>query len=70
MPCRSIAPLIEQLKESHNIQKVDVDSERDLVIKYGVRSIPTFIKVDENGDEKGRTAGVQSKESLLNFFGS
>jgi thioredoxin 1 len=48
--------------------KVDVDQDSELSAKYNVRNIPTLILLNEFGDEVGRKVGVQSKESILNFY--
>ena len=55
-PCRMLAPRMEKLSGEGkiNYQKIDVDSDTELSIKYGVRNIPTLILVDENGEAQGR----------------
>ena len=66
-PCQSLLPTVEKLSEEYDgkveIQKVNVDQNRDLAIKYGVRSIPAlfFIKDTEIVDKLN---GVVS-ESIL-----
>ena len=66
-PCQSLLPTVEKLFEEYEgkveIQKVNVDQNRDLAIKYGVRSIPAlfFIKDTEIVDKLN---GVVS-ESIL-----
>jgi thioredoxin 1 len=46
-PCRMIAPIIEELAEEYagkvKFGKLDVDSNQQTSIKYGVRSIPTVL---------------------------
>jgi thioredoxin 1 len=46
-PCRMIAPIMEELSAEYNgkvkIGKLDVDSNQETAIKYGVRSIPTVL---------------------------
>lgn len=46
-PCRMIAPVIEQLSAElagqAKIGKVDVDSNQQLAVQYGVRSIPLLL---------------------------
>ena len=41
----------------HNYTKVDVDNNDELALKYGVRSIPTTILLNENGHEIKRWVG-------------
>jgi len=46
-PCRMIAPIMEELANEFDgkikIGKLDVDSNQQSSIKYGVRSIPTVL---------------------------
>lgn len=50
-PCRMIAPIIEELADEYKgkvkFGKLDVDSNQQTSIKYGVRSIPTVIFLNE-----------------------
>lgn len=67
MPCRMIAPVVEELAGDvagkAYVGKVNVDEEGELAQRYRVNSIPTLI-VFENGQEKRRIVGVQSKAAL------
>lgn len=68
-PCKKTKPIVENLNREQNkvkFQIIDADSEIDLVTKFEVRSIPTFILI-ENGNEINRITGAQTKESLENF---
>ena len=51
-PCKTFGPIME---ESGIIQfmKVNIDNDTELAAKYGVRSVPTLIKVDDLGQEIG-----------------
>jgi thioredoxin 1 len=63
-PCKMMAPTIaELLSEGYLITKIDVDSNKELAIQYNIKSIPTFVLV-ENDNEILRKVGPQSKESL------
>jgi thioredoxin 1 len=46
-PCRMIAPIIEEIANEYEnkikVGKLDVDSNQQTAIKYGVRSIPTVL---------------------------
>ena len=66
-PCQTLGPIIESLSGQINYDKIDVDNNQDLSIEYGVRNIPTLVLI-ENGEAKGRLVGIQSKESILNFY--
>ena len=62
-----LGPIMESLSGQINYQKIDVDNNQDLSIKYGVRNVPTLVLV-ENEEAVGRLVGVQSKEAILNFY--
>jgi thioredoxin 1 len=46
-PCKMVAPIVEELATEYDgkakIGKLDVDSNQQTSIKYGVRSIPTLL---------------------------
>ncbi len=52
-PCRSIAPILEELAEEYQdriyIYKVDTEKERELAAVFGIRSIPSLLFVPMNG---------------------
>jgi thioredoxin 1 len=67
-PCRALAPRMEKLKGQINYRKIDVDNNREMSTKYSVRNVPSLVLVDQNGQELNRMVGVQSDESILNFY--
>lgn len=68
-PCRTLGPIIqESTREGVVYEKIDVDSNQELSIKYGVRNIPTLILLDETGEVKGRKTGLQSKQDIIDFY--
>lgn len=65
-PCKRTKPIVEELnRESSEIkfQMIDADSEIDLVKKFEIKSVPTFI-VLKDGIEINRVTGAQTKEQL------
>ena len=66
-PCKMLGPIMESLSGQINYQKIDVDNDQDLSIKYGVRNIPTLILL-EDGKAIDKMVGVGTKESILNFY--
>jgi thioredoxin 1 len=66
-PCKMMSPVIDQMVkevgDSANILKIDVDQNRELAIKYGIRGVPTFI-VFKNGEPVWRQSGAISKKIL------
>ena len=67
-PCKTLGPVMESLQGQINYEKIDVENDTILPAKFGVRSIPTLILIDENGEAAKRTVGIQTKEQILNFY--
>jgi thioredoxin 1 len=71
-PCRIIAPIVEEMAEEYDgkavIGKVDVDSNPNVAMKYGIRNIPTvlFIKNGEIADKQVGAAPKNVFASKLN----
>ena len=69
-PCKKVRPIVEELSRDQSevkFQIIDVDSEGELARKFEVRSIPTFILI-ENGQEVNRFTGAKTKKDLENFI--
>jgi thioredoxin 1 len=66
-PCRMIAPLVDELTEEYKdkavIAKVDVDSNQEIAMKYGVRNIPTILFI-RNGEVVDKSVGAVPKNVL------
>ena len=67
-PCRTIAPIIEDLANSYEgkakVGKLDVDSNQQTAIKYGVRSIPTVLII-KNGSVVDTIIGAIQKNGFV-----
>jgi len=68
VPCRMIAPAVEQIAESHKdklkVAKMNVDENMKTPGKYGIRGIPTLL-LFKGGELKETMVGVQSKEKII-----
>ena len=64
-PCRMLKPVMAQVGEKIPVELVDVDGGSDLVIKHGIRSIPTVLLVDEAGEPVERLVGVRKEGEYL-----
>ena len=67
-PCRTLGPIMESVKDQVNYEKIDVDSNSELSMKYGIRNIPTLVLVDESGIELNRSTGVLQKQQIIDFY--
>ncbi len=67
-PCRMIAPIIEDLATEFEgkakVGKLDVDSNQQTAIKYGVRSIPTVLII-KNGEVADTIIGALPKAAFV-----
>jgi thioredoxin 1 len=68
MPCKALAPVLDEVAqeigEKAQVVKVNVDENRDLASKYGIRGIPTLIFF-KNGSAEKTLVGNQSKQEIL-----
>ena len=67
-PCKALAPRMEKLSLDIPIHKVNIDNDMEKSTHYGVRSVPTLIKVDQQNNEISRLVGNKSKEDILNWY--
>ena len=72
-PCKAVAPILEELSTELagkvKITKLNVDENRDTMMKFGVRSIPTMI-LFKNGEAIDMKVGAGSKASLSQWLES
>ena len=67
VPCQTLGPVMDQVSQKIQVQKINVDYEPDIISKYGVRSVPTVILV-ENGQEVRRFTGAKGYNNIINFI--
>ena len=66
-PCKMIAPILNEIaaeREDVVIGKVDVDSEMELAMQFGVSSIPTLVVI-KDGKPVNKAVGYMPKEKIL-----
>jgi thioredoxin 1 len=72
-PCRQLAPVIselaEELKESVEIVKMNIDENQDTPSEFGVRSIPTLI-IFKDGKQVATKVGSAPKSDLKQWIES
>ena len=72
-PCKMIAPVLEEVAESYagkiKFVKVDVDTNKEIAQKHGIRGIPTLM-VFKGGSAQATKVGALSKTDLEEFVES
>lgn len=68
-PCQKTKPVAEELRRDGLIDFlfIDVDTEIQLVNKFSIKSVPTFILL-KDGLEVKRTTGAQTRQEFLDFI--
>ena len=70
-PCKQLSPTVEEVASENQdkikVYKMDVDSNREIAAKYGIRSIPSLI-IFKNGEPAGTEIGALSKQQLEEFI--
>ena len=67
-PCKKVRPIVQELiKDGYSFQIIDVDSEKELVQKFEISSVPTFI-LFKNEKSVKRISGAKTKQELENFI--
>ncbi len=70
-PCRMIAPILGEIANEYqgrlNVVKVNVDENRTVPAKYGIRGIPTLM-LFKDGDVVATKVGALPKSQLISFL--
>lgn len=70
-PCKMIAPILDEVAGSYDgklkIAKLNVDDNRDVPAKYGIRGIPTLM-LFKDGQMAATKVGAMSKAQLTAFI--
>ncbi|PTN08347.1 thioredoxin [Mangrovibacterium marinum] len=66
-PCRMVAPVVEELSNDYEgkvlVTKVDVDSNPNTAMQFGIRNIPTILFI-KGGEVVDKHVGAAPKSSL------
>ena len=68
-PCQRTRPITDELKREGLVDflYVDVDTELKLAEQFGIKSIPTYILI-EDGLEVKRMNGAKTRQEFLDFI--
>ena len=72
-PCKMIAPILDEVSKDYDgrlkIAKMNVDENRDVPAKFGIRGIPTLM-LFKDGQLAATKVGALSKAQLTAFIDS
>jgi thioredoxin 1 len=70
-PCKMIAPILDEVSETYKeklqVAKMNVDENRDIPAKFGIRGIPTLM-LFKDGQLAATKVGAMSKAQLTAFI--
>ena len=70
-PCKMIAPILDEVAGTYDgrvtIAKMNVDENRNVPAKFGIRGIPTLM-LFKNGELAAQKVGALSKAQLAAFI--
>ncbi|MFN3736655.1 thioredoxin TrxA [Hydrogenophaga sp.] len=70
-PCKMIAPILDEVAGAYNgklqVAKMNVDENRDVPAKFGIRGIPTLM-LFKDGQLAATKVGALSKAQLTAFI--
>jgi thioredoxin 1 len=67
-PCRMIGPVIDELAKEYEgrvtVGKINVDTNNDVVVQFGVRNIPTVLFF-KNGEVVDKIVGAAQRSAFV-----
>jgi len=70
-PCKMLSPLVSELAQDWEgkakIYKMDVDTNQETPVKYGVMGVPSLI-LFKNGEIAARITGFRPKKQIVTTF--
>jgi len=67
-PCKALAETIKNADIELPIEVIDVDKEAARAMEFQIRSVPTIVIIDENGEELRRQTGIMTLLQFENFI--
>lgn len=70
MPCKSMDKTLDELKQTMPIEivKFDADEDEERFDDMNIRSVPTLIFYNENGEEVRRTTGNKTLQQIIDII--
>lgn len=71
VPCKAQTRIFSEHPPVVEVEEIDIDSGNELISKFNIRSVPTMILVDNEGNALYRWSGITNSEEinrLINDF--
>lgn len=66
-PCKLMNPILDEVEKENpdlTITRIDIDSDKEMVEKYNIQSVPTYV-ILKDGKEVDRIVGAKPKFAFL-----
>jgi thioredoxin 1 len=63
-PCKMLAKILDDIENKPNIEVVDIDEDTDKAVEFGIRGVPTLVKLDDDNNVVDRLVGVKKQDEL------
>lgn len=68
-PCKQFAPIMEQAAaQGVQIEKIDPEQQPAIASSYNIRSVPTVVLVDANGQKISSFTGTKPLNEVVSFY--
>lgn len=69
-PCKGLSMIVEGVKDQIDtvIEDINIEENIELAQKYGVRSVPTLVLIDDDGKEVKKKTGMMNEGQFLEFI--
>ena len=67
-PCTELEKLLKECNIEHESVNIDSMDGEGLSLKYNIKSLPTLLVTDNEGNLLRKLSGMVSKEKLLKFI--
>jgi thioredoxin 2 len=67
-PCKQFGPTMDRVAaQGIPVKKLNVDYTADVTTRYGIKSVPTVILVEDE-QEKARFTGARTLQQVMEFY--
>lgn len=67
-PCRELEKLLKECNIEHESVNIDSMDGEGLSLKYNIKSLPTLLVTDDEGNLLRKLSGMVPKEKLVKFI--